>query len=88
VTRLLALAAVLAIAGCGTYLAKDNSGWGAPYAGTECALGLPANLVEVPLNLLLPFAIVDIPVSMIADTLLLPVDLMKKSSTRFVDCSI
>lgn len=86
--RMLALAALLALAGCGTYLAKDNSGWGAPYAGTECALGLPANLVEVPLNLLLPFAIVDIPVSMIADTLLLPVDLVKKSTTRFVDCSI
>lgn len=79
---------LLATGGCGTYLAKDNSGWGAPYAGTQCALGLPANLVERPLYVFLPFAILDIPVSAIADTLVLPVDLLKKSAERRVDCSL
>jgi len=77
----------LALAGCSTLLAKDKNGWGAPYAGTECAADLTLGLLESPFTLLLvPFALIDIPLSLVADTLVLPKDLWTGRDARR-DCA-
>mgnify|MGYP003694537347 CR=1 FL=1 len=54
-----------------------------PYSGTECAAGLTLGLLENPLLLPPPLlSIIDIPLSLIADTLVLPVDLWSGVNDR------
>lgn len=85
--RALLCAAALPIAGCSTVLSKGNNAWGSPYSGTECAAETIGNLFESPLFLiLLPFAIIDLPLSFVADTLVLPKDLWDRKSDRRVNC--
>ena len=85
--RALLCTAALEIAGCSTVLSKGNNGWGAPYSGTECAAETMGGILESPLFLiLLPFAIIDLPLSFVADTLVLPGDLWARKSERNVNC--
>jgi len=71
--------ALITLSGCATYHSKDTDGWGHPYGGTRCAIPH----IQAALNaewFFWPFtvtaAVIDIPLSVVADTALLPVDLV------------
>lgn len=83
-----ALSFVLAVStllsGCGTISSKnEGEQWGHPYSGvTETVDGLECALAFGSFMLFIPTIIyvVDIPLSALADTLVLPVDLMREET--------
>ena len=86
---------IVLLSGCGSILSKlprgeKADGWGTPYSGVRCS----SELISVsattykPLRLALPFAVVDLYLSAIVDTVLLPADLIieRKQYTNY--CNI
>lgn len=71
VKKTLASSLVVALAslptGCTTSAARIDGGWGEPYVGTRVALGYCGAL---------PILLADIPFDAVADTALLPIDLI------------
>jgi uncharacterized protein YceK len=101
----LILALPLALGGCGTVASKmvgpDNTqgwglGWGHPYEGVTGDYGTVKCMWEmsppqhIALRLLVTVALViDLPLSLVADTIVLPVDLLsrpKRPRTEWADC--
>jgi uncharacterized protein YceK len=76
------MAASLILSACATISSKTDkyhSNVGHPYSGTQCEI----NIIDLYSSLfppLLPFLIIDLPLSLVADTLILPVDLAKFKS--------
>ena len=72
-----AVATVL-LAGCGTIETKSKGAWGLTYSGTKCS----ANYVRMAARdarPMIPFPAIDVCLSAILDTLVLPVDLIVSS---------
>lgn len=88
---LLILILALVLQGCATVAMKtvnDSNGMGHPFAGTRAyADGIGCALVRFPY--FLPFFVVDFPLSLAADILLLPADLVvePKGPLNFGHCS-
>jgi uncharacterized protein YceK len=67
--------AISLLQGCGTISSKrDGSGWGHPYSGTQCSVQLIDLTWGIPGSAFLPLVVLDIGLSLAADTVLLPVD--------------
>jgi uncharacterized protein YceK len=80
--RLASLVCILALelCGCSTFLSKDAEGFGRAYSGVACDSGYVANLFKLGWGahlVLLPYIVIDLPLSFVADTIVLPVDLAK-----------
>ena len=80
------------LSGCGTIMSKGMGGdWGNPYSGTACsATAIVAVTFGIPGGFLLaPFMLIDIPLSLVADTVLLPADLvMDERPSASSGCSL
>jgi uncharacterized protein YceK len=74
---LIALAAVL-LAGCGTIETKSKGGWGLSYSGAKCSVNY-VKMDERESKPMIPFSAIDVGLSAVLDTLLLPVDLIVSS---------
>jgi uncharacterized protein YceK len=78
--RLLATTLVIFLPGCSS-LNAHNDDWGHPYAGTQLAAnGLKPHLAQSAIVLFIPapFIILDVPFSLVMDTILLPADIFIK----------
>jgi uncharacterized protein YceK len=77
-----ALLTVVLLGGCTTLNSKHLDGVGYPFAGMRDTPGnFGCSLAWGPLGwLAIPFAIIDIPLSLIADILFLPADLHDKKT--------
>ena len=69
--------------GCSTIYAKYEDGSGHPFVGTRNAVsGVGCSLAYIGFFgvglLMLPFALIDVPFSFVADLIVLPADLTKK----------
>ena len=65
----------LALCGCGTLASKLEGGMGRPYEGIE------ADVITVKCGgILTIFGVVDFPLSLVADTLVLPLDLVMEKT--------
>ncbi len=85
----LLFAGTVATTACATSHTKDRGSWGSPYSGIQCDSEWTVGLLGAPvLWIFLPFAIIDIPLSLVADTLVLPYDLAVKTKDRKVECSL
>ena len=81
--------AVLLLAGCGTISSKIRGDMGVPYSGVACAYNrlndpptgsMRQTGTQLPgEELMLGLFAADVPVSLVADTLVLPVDLMMEN---------
>jgi uncharacterized protein YceK len=71
----------LALCGCGTIATKaSGEAWGNPYSGTRssvCSFTDGLSKGQRPEKLFLPVLLIDAPLSFIADTVVLPVDLIR-----------
>jgi uncharacterized protein YceK len=68
------------LCGCSTFLSKNAEGFGRAYSGVVCDSGYITSMLKSGWGghlLFLPVAIVDFPLSFVADTIVLPVDLVK-----------
>jgi uncharacterized protein YceK len=84
----LATALLAACQGCGTVTTKrDGQGWGHPYSGTVCSAQRIDRTFGIPNSLLFPWAVLDIGLSFMADTVVLPVDLAAHPEGEVRDCS-
>jgi uncharacterized protein YceK len=74
------LATVAALQGCGTVSTKfDRDGWGHPYSGVRCvADGFQGGIYTV----VPPFGFVDLVLSFVADTAVLPIDALRYPPER------
>jgi len=74
--------------GCTTLMEKHGKGLGTPFAGTrEMDCNFAMALYVFPIGLLaLPFIIIDIPLSLTADILLLPFDLASDNKPQRNPC--
>jgi uncharacterized protein YceK len=81
VTTTSLLIAAVALSGCATILSKNASSWGHEYSGIVCSFKNIKNYW-----ILLPLTIIDVPLSIIADMLVLPVDLMKDNPGGLHGC--
>lgn len=68
------------LCGCSTIASKDAEGFGRPYSGIACdGRYLLANTIKaesVVQLLFVPFILIDLPLSLVADTVVLPIDLV------------
>lgn len=72
----------LTLCGCGTFASKLEGGMGRPYEGIEA----DATTMKCG-GILTIFGVVDFPLSLVADTLVLPLDLvMEKTKTPQFGC--
>lgn len=84
--KLVILAVVANLAGCATILSKGFGSTGHVYSGTSCdglfVYGLFSNenkadkYMKKEMYKILPFVVLDIPLSLVADTVYLPIDLI------------
>jgi uncharacterized protein YceK len=72
------------ISGCSTVLSKGGdiehgSGWGHPYSGTSCSIKFLNVALSPPYDSttiwMVPLALLNVPLSFVADTVLVPVDI-------------
>jgi uncharacterized protein YceK len=77
--------------GCATISSKSFGGLGHKYSGIGCDFkainnGFHAHKISIDLPLILSLFIIDVPLSLIADTLVLPLDLTKQNPKDYYDC--
>ena len=73
---LVLVVSALLLSGCATSQSKSEGHWGALYSGTRCDLKFIGGLsAAAPVWwIFLPFTLVDLPLSFVADTVVLPID--------------
>lgn len=79
------------VSGCATILTKTNQDQGHVYSGFVCNIKGLSMILEPPLSLsvlLLPVFVIDLPLSLVADTFFLPADLNKPSSRFNYQCKM
>jgi uncharacterized protein YceK len=80
---------ILLMGGCATSMTKEEGAWGQAYSGTPCSI---KNISDAKWGfnggtlLLLPLFLVDVPLSVVADTLVLPIDLVHRAPASSVGC--
>ena len=85
--KIIALLLILCLTGCGTVFSKagdDGRHWGQVYTGVQCStqmVSISAGSGTVMTLILLPFTLVDVVISAVTDTLILPIDLAVKPVT-------
>jgi uncharacterized protein YceK len=74
--------------GCATYQSKDAGHWGKFYSGTRCDFEYIGGLSTAsPVWwLLLPFPLLDLPLSLVGDTVVLPVDSWSTPTSKMPLC--
>lgn len=87
---MLTAAAVLLLSGCMTVVNKQiPRHWGAEYAGTVCDLRyLGETATDSKTWIFSPLLLIDVPLSLVADTLVLPVDLLSENRNSQYDCQL
>ena len=83
--KIISLLLILCLTGCGTIFSKageDGKHWGKTYTGVQCSAQM-ANITfgNGPLMILFPLTLVDMVISAVTDTLILPIDLMVKPTS-------
>jgi uncharacterized protein YceK len=81
-STIVVVALLFAASGCSTIAAKaSRKDWGNEYSGTSCDLTLLVYaLVFFPIGtLFVPLVLADIPLSLVADTVVLPIDLASEN---------
>lgn len=71
------------ISGCSTFMSKSAGDWGVPYSGTQCAVELVRDDDTI---WKFPYAFVDVPLSLVTDTLLIPFDLHQSLESQRARC--
>jgi uncharacterized protein YceK len=86
-TVLKVLALAVATTGCMTVQTKYRGHWGHPYSGSTCDVRYAGELAAEPVGwLFLPFPVGDLPLSFVADSMFLPVDLFATDTARVSMC--
>ncbi|HSW13898.1 MAG TPA: YceK/YidQ family lipoprotein [Solimonas sp.] len=87
---MLVTAAALLLSGCMTVVNKQiPRHWGAEYAGTACDLRyLGETVTDSKAWIFSPLLLIDVPLSLVADTLLLPIDLLSENHEGQRDCAL
>ena len=76
------------LSGCGTIAAKSWGGeWGHYYAGVQCDMRLIRGIFKPGGLLVGALTVVDLPFTLAADTLVLPIDLFIEHNHDFVVCT-
>lgn len=78
---LVALSSSIISSGCATVATKSHGGWGVPYSGLRCDAMLTPHEADLHYSL-----VVDYPLTIVADTLVLPVDLIMRKDPEVVHC--
>lgn len=88
--RMLVPAAALLLSGCMTVVNKQiPRHWGAEYAGTFCDVKyLGATVTDSKAWIFSPLLLIDTPLSLLADTLVLPADLLSENREHRYDCQL
>lgn len=77
------LACSLLLSGCSTILSKTQGDEGHLYSGFVCNIKGMSKILEEPVGfsiVLLPIFVIDLPLSLLADTLFLPADFSAKKT--------
>jgi len=83
--KIISLLLILCLTGCGTIFSKsgeDGKHWGKVYTGVQCSAQMASVSVEKASTLILfPLTLVDMVISAVTDTLILPIDLVVTPTT-------
>ena len=83
--KIISLLLILCLTGCGTIFSKsgeDGKHWGKVYTGVQCSTQMAGVSLEKGSTLILfPLTLIDMVVSAVTDTLILPIDLIVTPKT-------
>ena len=83
-SRAIIFLTAISLCGCGTTITKSRGAWGQSYSGTKCSWSL-TDMAAHDFKVLTPFFAIDLALSAVVDTVVLPVDWTVKKFSKTPD---